>query len=540
MKRPTILLAWAACVIACGVRAAPAATPAGGGAAPSTAPAVRVGDRAQLFIDSSLIASSEGITFTPQLATKHPKPVLEADQPWERFVALYGDVMYDEQEKRFKMWYVAALPPEFTYGGERVTAQATCYATSRDGMTWEKPFVGTLKSERFAKHNVVAPVQAPVVFKDVDEPDAAKRYKLVGVSRLAGNVKPKHPTDTFTSPDGFRWTPLGRDIHTGTQDDVHGFFDPRTKQYVVFLKQWPYPQVRGPKRRVYGVMTSGDFVNWTKPLFPFGADEEDDAVVTQHLDAVRDHFEFRDNPYTNARADVYGISVYPHESGTVLAFPWLFYYHRSTKSDPKELRDEGTSEIQIAVLRDGHARWERGPRRPVLTRGGWGEWDSGWLMAANKLLRVGDELWLYYDGGNWTHGFNPKWFDEPRTITRDGKTYTWTYKRAIGLAKWKLDRFIAAEANEAGGTLTMVPLVFSGLNLELNARVRAGGSIVVQILDESGMALDEFGKSDALVGDGLRQPVAFPAGDLAALIGTPVTLRLHVKDAELYGFAFRN
>ena len=426
------------------------------------------------------------------------------------------------------------------FGGERVTAQATCYATSRDGTTWEKPLVGTLDSERFAKHNVVAPVQAPVVFKDVNEPEAARRYKLVGVSRLAGNVKPRHPTDTFTSPDGVRWMPLARDIHNGTQDDVHGFFDPRTKRYVVLLKQWPYPTVRGLKRRVYGVMTSGDFVNWTKPTFPFGADEHDDAIATQHLDAVRDHFEFRDNPYAHPRADIYGISVYPHESGTVLAFPWLFYYHRGTKTQPKELRDEGTTEIQIAVLRDGHMRWERASRRPLLSRGRWGEWDSGWLMAANKLLRVGDEVWLYYDGGNWTHGFNPKWFDQPRTITRDGKPYTWIYKRAIGLAKWKLDRFVAAEANEAGGTMTTVPLVFSGLHLEINARVRAGGGIVVQILDGAGKPLDEFGRSDAVVGDGLRQPVDFPAGDLAALIGTPVTLRFHVKDAELYSFAFRD
>ena len=222
----------ASCAIAWFAVAVGGAAPTHGGSLTtiaSTKPlVVNVADKAQLFADQSLIASSEGITLTPQLAIKHPKPVLQADQPWERFVALYGDVMYDEQEKLFKMSYVAGLPPEFTFGGERVTAQATCYATSRDGTTWEKPLVGTLESERFAKHNVVAPVQAPVVFKDVNEPDAAKRYKLVGVSRLACNVRPRHPTDTFISLDGVRWTPLGRDIHNGTQDDVHGVFDPWT------------------------------------------------------------------------------------------------------------------------------------------------------------------------------------------------------------------------------------------------------------------------------------------------------------------------
>jgi hypothetical protein len=382
-------------------------------------------------------------------------------------------------------------------------------------------------------------VQAPLVFIDALERDPARRYKLVGVSRLAGNVKPKHPTDTFVSPDGLHWTPLGRDIHNGTQDDIHGFYDSAAKRYVVFIKRWPYPASRGNPVRTWGMISSVDFVNWTRPLYPFATDEQDDALVTRRLDAVRNHFEYRQNlPYRNPRADVYGMSVYPHESGRTLIFPWIFYYHRGS-AEPRELRDEGTSEIQIATLAEADTRWLRGSRRPVLSCGPWGSWDSGWIMAASELLRVGDEVWLYYDGGNFTHGFNPKWFDEPRTITRDdGAKLTWTYKRQIGMAKWGLDRFVAAEAGPAGGTITTVPLTFSGLNLELNARVRDGGRIVVDLLDANGMAMDEFGQSEPVTGDGIRLPVTFRAGDLAALIGTPVTLRFHLEDAQLFSFAF--
>ena len=36
-------------------------------------------------------------------------------------------VWYDPQDKLFKMWYM---------GGYTL---ATCYATSKDGITWEKP-----------------------------------------------------------------------------------------------------------------------------------------------------------------------------------------------------------------------------------------------------------------------------------------------------------------------------------------------------------------------------------------------------------------
>jgi hypothetical protein len=107
------------------------------------------------------------------------------------------------------------------------------------------------------------------------------------------------------------------------------------------------------------------------------------------------------------------------------------------------------------------------------------------------------------------------------------------------MAKWGLDRFVAAEAGPAGGTITTVPLTFSGLNLELNARVREGGRIVVDLLDADGMAMDEFGQSEPVTGDGIRRPVTFRAGYLAALIGTPVTLRFHLEDAQLFSFAFR-
>jgi hypothetical protein len=39
----------------------------------------------------------------------------------------------------------------------------------------------------------------------------------------------------------------------------------------------------------------------------------------------------------------------------------------------------------------------------------------------------------------------------------------------------------------------------------------------------------------------VRHGVAFPGGaDLATLAGKPVCLRFHLRDAELYAFAFRD
>ncbi|HEY5314627.1 MAG TPA: hypothetical protein VIK18_18990, partial [Pirellulales bacterium] len=110
-----------------------------------------VGDRTQLFIDQVLVRSAERISFSLHPGTKHPaNPLLRADKPWEGWrLSIYGSVLYDPDEQLFKMWYLGdetASFPNF----------ATYYATSRDGIHWEKPLVGTAASAIAGeRHNAV-------------------------------------------------------------------------------------------------------------------------------------------------------------------------------------------------------------------------------------------------------------------------------------------------------------------------------------------------------------------------------------------------
>jgi predicted GH43/DUF377 family glycosyl hydrolase len=57
------------------------------------------------------------------------KPVLSPELPWEKKALLNPHVIWDEQEKIFKMWYSA---------GEQWEPNAIGYATSKDGLHWEK------------------------------------------------------------------------------------------------------------------------------------------------------------------------------------------------------------------------------------------------------------------------------------------------------------------------------------------------------------------------------------------------------------------
>ena len=69
--------------------------------------------------------SPDGITWKRM----SDQPVLTADLPWEKVAVMCPHVLWDEDQKLFKMWYS---------GGEQYEPNAIGYATSLDGITWKK------------------------------------------------------------------------------------------------------------------------------------------------------------------------------------------------------------------------------------------------------------------------------------------------------------------------------------------------------------------------------------------------------------------
>jgi len=57
------------------------------------------------------------------------KPVLSAEQPWEKVAVMCPHVIYDDKSKLYRMWYS---------GGEQGEPNAIGYATSEDGLKWAK------------------------------------------------------------------------------------------------------------------------------------------------------------------------------------------------------------------------------------------------------------------------------------------------------------------------------------------------------------------------------------------------------------------
>ena len=89
-----------------------------------------------LFIDDSHIENLEGLQKGVIPAEKVScEPLLQNDQPWESGWSIsYVNVIHDQQDGLFKMWYNVGrrLGPE--RGQE---ADSLAYAVSEDGVNWE-------------------------------------------------------------------------------------------------------------------------------------------------------------------------------------------------------------------------------------------------------------------------------------------------------------------------------------------------------------------------------------------------------------------
>ena len=159
-------------------------------------------------------------------------------------------VLYDEDEKIFKMWYV---PYAWQTG-----LIPLCYAFSHDGFRWEKPQLGLYEFEGSKKNNILRAEDERTsagyfnVVKDPNDPDPRRRYKAMGETRGSARSEHLRRVAVAFSPDGLRWTrtpgnPVvkhGPDM--GDAPTMMGW-DPRISKYLGSFR--PGPPDRPGNRR---------------------------------------------------------------------------------------------------------------------------------------------------------------------------------------------------------------------------------------------------------------------------------------------------
>ena len=232
--------------------------------------------RKELFIDDRFIEEMSGLSRRFHQPVKcDQNPVIRADRPWEARAAFVdsGLVIYDKDDCLFKAWYqggVCCGPDD---------RSNMCYATSSDGINWDKPSLGLIELEGSKHNNIVLMPQcmmhdpAPII--DLIDPNSEHRFKAV----WWGGRKDDSQKDGWLlghcvgfSPDGLRWTEYpDNPVWPGDAEVAVPFGQERRSGNFVI-----YCSADGYGMRVTARSESDDFVHWDlPPKLVFQSDDAD-------------------------------------------------------------------------------------------------------------------------------------------------------------------------------------------------------------------------------------------------------------------------
>ena len=215
----------------------------------------------QLFVDNFLIEHTT-LRRTFHAAQYLPgNPVLVPDKPWEQegghpAAMVFSDgVWYDPQGQTFEMWYMGG------YG------RSTCYATSKDGVHWDKPALDVV-----AGTNVVhtAGRDSSTVWLDLEEKDPQRRYKFFAYAW----PEDRGALSIYFSADGVHWG--DRVVRSGPCGDrTTVFWNPFRKLWVFSLREGLPDLGRVRRYWEHADVVSGSQWDANQPVLWIGADRLD-------------------------------------------------------------------------------------------------------------------------------------------------------------------------------------------------------------------------------------------------------------------------
>ena len=434
----------------------------------------------RLVLDARLLTDTENAVLRVGAVRKHPaNPLFGEEHEWEsRFDNLYPNVIYDEDEKLFKIWYFTwtydpattdvprALRKPGTYMQVRNDSgkglkEGLGYATSKDGVRWTKPLMRVSPWKGQPSNLVAQPCHGAGILKDVRERDPARRYKMF--------LKGQGMAARF-SPDGIHWgayVPLP-EIDAAGDTHNNALWCPELQKYVGFTRLWQNGI------RVVGRTESRDFVHWTRAV----------AVL-------RDRRE----------AQPYSMPVIRY-GGVYLGFPAILR------------AKEDRTHTELAWSPDT-VHWNRvEPGTPLIANSTQrGAYDWGTVYASFPIVHDG-QIRIYYGACNAQH------FD-----WRDGY---------LCLATLRPDGFAGYEPKnpQKPAVVTTRPLVVAG-PLRISADVSRGGAILVTALDQEGSVIN---RSKPLTGNVSDHRVRWEQGTLEKQIGNKIRLRFSIHQARLFAF----
>ncbi len=446
----------------------------------------------QLFVDDFLIEKTD-LTRTYHLAEKYegnpilkPETPLEINQPRNSIACPKdGGVWWDWRQKMFKMWYEAGW------------IHTICYATSKDGLHWDRP-----ELDIEAGTNRVLPKQYHCdswnVVPDLHADDPNQKYKIFVMPGGQG------PAMSMVSADGIHWSDP---VATGVTGDRSSMF------YNPFRKKWVYSLRDGWRQRSRRYWEHDDFLKGAKwqygqPVIWCAADNQDPP-----------------DPEIGRPAQLYNLDAVAYESIML----GVFEIHLGP---PNEVCSETglpkITELNLAYSRDGF-HWYRPDRRPFIRAERRDVWDRGYVQPVGGICTIhGDKLWFYYTG------FQGNVKKKKQPFLQDGM-----YDRgSTGVAFMRRDGFVSMDAGEQPAELLTRPVKFGGSCLFVNADV-GQGELRAEVVDMAGKPIPPYTLENCspLRANGTIQQITWTGDkDLSPLKERVVRLRFQMKRGSLYSF----
>ena len=458
-----------------------------------------LGSRRELFVDHYLIESMKGTA----LRLGRPLPaevILTVDRPWEGAFNFGNSVAF--HQGLYRLYY---------RGLNTGVGQAfTCYATSKDGISWEKPNLGLFGFQGSRDNNIIVDEKgepiSPNVFLDT-HPGVPEQERFKGIvqddRRGPGHIP--HVIG-YTSADGVRFTRMEKQpelkctMQNCFDGDFSAFWSEVEQTYVAYFR------FMDPWRSMLR-STSEDLVYWT-PL-----------KVMHYGETTREHLYMnRTIPYFRA----------PH---IYVALPARFMYQRRVVSDEQLSRMavvdyqghvyyNDCSETVFMTTRPGTTDYDR-TFMEGFVRPGMGP--ENWVSRTNYALRG------VYQTGPAEMSFY---------VNRHYAQKSWHIQRQT----LRLDGFSSLSAPYEGGEMQTRPFRFSGRELRVNYATSAAGSLQLEIQDSEGKVIPGFAATDCpeIIGDEIERVVSWKGGsDLSGIAGQTIRLRFVMKDADLYSLRFQ-
>jgi hypothetical protein len=445
-----------------------------------------------LLLDNRLIENTQNVRLTVGTVEKHKaNPLFTEDKPWEkRFDNLYGNVIYDKEENIYKCWY---SPFTFDNSAKGMTLEqrskkyrppkgrtmSICYATSKDGIKWEKPALGKVEYPAVGKEGYNGDKQNNIVwrgphgtgiFKDLGDPDPSRRYKMIFQGLKVS-----------FSADGITWDDPIKCEGVRVRGDTHNnaFWAPTLGKYVGITRTW---DKKGKGRQVARI-ESDDFINWTKAEVVLEGNDRDQQT--------------------------YAMPVF-YYGGVYLGL--IAIHEQSSDRVWGELAWSGNTK-----------KWNRiSPGTPLIPCSDEKlAYDYGCVYPCAYPVFLEDEVRLYYGGSDWLH-------------------YGWR-NGSLCLATMRPDGFAGYESIDNSDDITASvktrPVKVVAESLCLTADVEPSGYVKVTIFDEGGKQLAQ---SKPITTTSTDSIVKWNDGfSLKEMKGKKIRLKFELKKSKIFSFSFK-